>query len=478
MMGGAIGVISQVNAGSTFWFRLPLKKQTGPRPTHRVTPSELEGLRILAVDDNPTNREILFRQLSAWHFRAETAPDAPTAFEMLRRAAARGRSFAAAIVDGEMPRVSGFELAEQIQSDEQLKATPLVMLSSLSAPPPGVDIEKLGIAGCLTKPVRQSQLFDTLVEATTDYRRNRKSKGTTETNRKFQKPKEFDSTVSRMHSISGQLPARARLLLAEDNEINRMVALEILERFNFQCDVATTGRQVIECLLRQPYDVVLMDCQMPELDGLAAPREIRKLESEGALESRGCRVPIVALTANAIEGDREVCLAAGMDDYLTKPLDSMKLIGLLEAMLKVESAAEIKECAGGLSPQQAPSQEPEFCEPPFNLELLLGRCLGNHGFVHRMLGKLAERLLNDILQLKITLAAGQIDKATPLAHALKGVAANLSAEPLRRAAEHLETVCRGSDAIKADQCLAVVGLEADRCLEYLSQEPLATAETT
>ncbi len=172
--------------------------------------------------------------------------------------------------------------------------------------------------------------------------------------------------------------------MAEDNEINRLVALEILERFHFQCDVATTGRQAIECLLSKPYDVVLMDCQMPELDGLSATREIRRLESEGELKARGYRVPVVALTANAIEGDREVCLAAGMDDYLTKPLDAMKLIGVLEAMLKVDCEATEK-CGSGSIIYDPSQPADDACAPPFDMESLRRRCLGNQEFVDRML---------------------------------------------------------------------------------------------
>ncbi len=469
MMGGVIGVKSQLSAGSTFWFRLPLLKQNGPRPMHRVTPAELEGLRILAVDDNPTNREILFRQLSAWHFRAETAPDAPTAIEMLRRAAARNRGFDMAIVDGEMPRMSGFELAQRIQEDEQLSATPLVMLSSLSAPPDGVDIGRLGIAGCLTKPVRQSELFDTIMGAT---RGGRQRLDAANSNGIHKQAHDEASTLTNGKVAAAKIAGRSgiRLLLAEDNEINQLVTLEILERFNCSCDVVTGGRQAIDSLLKHPYDAILMDCQMPELDGLSATREIRRLESHGELLERGYRVPIVALTANAIEGDREICLEAGMDDYLTKPLDPIKLISVLESLLESENIIAASDHKFNATERRASEANQNAIVPPFDTPMLLARCMGKREFVERMFRRLADRLPNDISELSAAISESRFDDASRLAHALKGMAANLSAGELRNASEQLERVCCDCDAKACPACMASVRREAERCLEFISRE--------
>ncbi len=304
-----------------------------------MTPPELAGMRILAVDDNATNREIIFRQLSAWRFRVELAPDGPTALEMMRRATSRGRQFSLALLDGEMPVLDGYELARQIQADEMLRSTPLLMLSSLGTQPSDVDIAKLGIAGCLTKPVRQSQLFDTIVELAAKLRNNRadNSKVDHSISESAAAANAQSSLIDRPAALNAETRSTARLLLAEDNEINQLVTCEILNSAGFNCDVAHNGREAIDCILAREYDAVLMDCQMPEMDGLTATREIRRLEAEGALKTRGYRLPIVALTANAIEGDRECCLANGMDDYLSKPLDAQKLIALLEVILAAET---------------------------------------------------------------------------------------------------------------------------------------------
>jgi PAS domain S-box-containing protein len=464
LMGGVIGVKSQEHAGSTFWFRLPLEKQTKPQPAHRVTPPNLVGMRILAVDDNATNREILFRQLSAWNFRTETAPDGPTALEMMRRAAARGRGFALAIVDGEMPAMNGFQLAEQLKADGTLNQTPLVMLTSLSAPPDGVNMQRLGFANCLTKPVRQSQLFDAIVGSTAATNGAPCRQLNEEPTFRAAPVPQLTAIEAKSDTAATEKTSRARVLLAEDNEINQLVALEILERFGFQCDVALTGKEAIRALLAQPYDIVLMDCQMPELDGLTATREIRRLELYGALKDRNRRVPIIALTANAIEGDREICLAAGMDEYLTKPLDSVKLIELLETLLQLETGMP----RAAATCDSHSTNESASATPPFDDESLMRRCMGNREFVDRMLRRFAERLPDDLAQLKSTVVAGVLDQALPLAHAFKGAAANLSAIDLQKAALELESACRKKDCEAATAAFAKLEREAGRCAKFLS----------
>ncbi|HTQ39834.1 MAG TPA: response regulator [Pirellulales bacterium] len=490
LMGGMIGVKSQFNSGSTFWFRLPLQKQIEPVLEQNTLPVELEGMRILVVDDNATNREILFRQLSNWHFRANLAPDGQTALEMLRNAAMRGRPFALAVLDGNMPKMNGFELARHIRAEEILRSLPLVMLTSLSMAPANVDIDHLDIADFLTKPVRQSRLLDAIITVASKH-----CCGVTAA-----APTVYKQVATHAASVSAEMPqsklttksnssrSQCRLLLAEDNEINRAVALEILQGAGFRCEVATTGREAIERLLAQPYDVVLMDCQMPEMDGLTATQEIRRLESQGALRERCYRVPIVALTANAVAGDREICLAAGMDDYLTKPLDSLKLVELLDGILKsamgmdrtrVEKQSQISQdnCTSQ-TPFAIHSQASE-CDhnAPINFEELTQRCLGNLDFVQRILWKLIEHLPSDLAQLEESILHGFLVKAASQAHAIKGLAANLSAGSLRQCASDLEAACRKDNGILAQDKLLLVKEASRRCLEII-RDRFSTIEKT
>jgi PAS domain S-box-containing protein len=472
LMRGTIGVRSQVGAGSTFWFRLPLETQHGPKTATRVTPPELSGMRILAVDDNATNREIIFRQLSSWRFRVELAPDGPTALEMMRRASSRGRQFSLALLDGEMPVIDGYELARQIQADETLRSTRLLMLTSLGTQRSDVDMAELGIAGCLTKPVRQSQLFDTIVELAAKLRQN-EPRASGENGSRFDPAAQSNGKQSSAGCAAGLKPERrsqARLLLAEDNEINQLVTCEILNSSGFACDIAPNGRQAIEHVLAREYDAVLMDCQMPEMDGMTATREIRRLEAEGELKSRGYRLPIVALTANAIDGDRERCLAEGMDDYLSKPLDALKLIALLDTILSAETGRRaVAEEASSISAVTPTGHE------PVNLDALTHRCMGNREFVNRILSKLADRLPSDLTRLEECICKGELALAVPQAHAIKGLAANMSADRLHCLAGELESACRANKFESASEMIFKMWQEANRCLNFIAIQSCAPA---
>jgi Amt family ammonium transporter len=271
--------------------------------------------------------------------------------------------------------------------------------------------------------------------------------------------------------------------LAEDNEINRLVAIEVLSIAGFACDVAENGQEAIDRLLEVPYDVILMDCQMPGLDGLEATREIRRLATEGALRPRGYRVPIVALTANAIEGDRRRCLAAGMDHYLPKPLDALQLVELHDALLNtlyLDSATSLPANAT-IKPSIAHSVGPSAAaatrvgsassdrQPAFDLEELAHRCLGNQELVDRIFRKFVERLPAAIRELEAAVSSGHTEVATTKAHTLRGSAANLSAHALRRSLGDLEAACGTLDMERVGVCISVLRRESRACLEYAEQ---------
>ena len=474
LMGGSIGVESQPGRGSSFWFRVPFSKAPAESATRELATrepatAELRGLRALVVDDNGTNREILFRQLSAWGLRVEIACEGASALEVLRREAAAGKPVEIALIDFHMPTMDGLELARQVRLDERLKSTPLVMLTSMATPLSSAEADPLGIAGALTKPVRQTQLLE-IIQNVAAARKAHQAKQ----NRPISPASLSAPRVSR--ASGGDRPstaktarrARARLLLAEDNEINREVALEVLACAGFECAVARTGREAIELLVAQPYDVVLMDCQMPEMDGLAATREIRRLEIDGSLCERNYRVPIIAVTANAIAGDRELCEQAGMDGYITKPIDSANLIDLLDSVLNV--------CKDGPNASEPPIAAPDSTMPeesPFDLDDLAYRCLGNQDLMCRIFKKLADRLPTDVEHLDELISHNEFAEAVGHAHALRGSAANLSARRLHKLAGELEAACGKADLAESQRRLRTVESEVNRCLEFILAQSLS-----
>ncbi|HEX4130342.1 MAG TPA: response regulator [Pirellulales bacterium] len=458
LMGGTIDVESEPNRGSIFWFRVALQKGKKTPVVECGAPQDLAGLRILVVDDNQTNREIVFRQLSAWQFRVETADDGVAALELLRATAGSPRRFDLALVDGHMPRMDGFELIRHIRGDDRLRGVPVVMFTSLSAPRDASEVAQLQLAGHLNKPVRQSQLLAAIVKAASDVKaRPAESSG--------------PAAIATERAIVPSNPSRARVLLVEDNEINRLVALEVLTQAGFECEVATNGLEAIDRLLAEPFDLVLMDCQMPVLDGLSATREIRRLEAAGELRASGGCLPIVALTANAVQGDRQTCLAAGMDAYLTKPLNNVELITLLESMLGLCDAPLPGNAPRSVEPAPTPAASNPCIEsgtpPVFDFVALENRCMGNRELAGRLLEKMAVRLPADIDQCERMLAQDQFDALASLAHRMKGSAANLSAEPFRAVTAELEAACKRADRDAAAACIEQLPREGARCLDAI-----------
>ena len=316
LMGGQIGVESEGGKGSTFWFTATLERQTGGGAGARAAlPGGIRGLRVLVVDDNATNREILCHYLSAWGCLVVETPDGPSALAALREAAGGEAAFELAILDKMMPEMDGEELAIAIKKDEAIRETVLIMLSSMPDMG-GIDrLKAAGFASWLSKPIRRSLLYDVIAAVAAG----------------AQPAAEPAEPVAPQPLAAAASAAGARILLTEDDEINREVALEVLVRAGYHCECAANGREAVNAVLKGDYDLVLMDCQMPELDGFDATAVIRAVErKKNAVFGAHAHLPIVALTANAMKGDRERCLKAGMDDYIAKPIEPAELIATLE----------------------------------------------------------------------------------------------------------------------------------------------------
>jgi CheY-like chemotaxis protein/two-component sensor histidine kinase len=316
LMGGEVGVDSTEGVGSTFWFTARLGLGSAASPARVPTPIQLTGQRMLVVDDNATNRKVLMRQLALCGIEVACAGSADEALEMLRHALAVQQPFEVALLDHQMPQCDGATLGGMITRDPRLKATRLVLLTSSGQRGDSKKFAELGFAGYLLKPVTRRDLIDCLsmvlgLHAESWHLRSQ-------------------SIVTR-HVLRAQRGAsECRILLAEDNPVNQKVACRTVERLGYKIDVANNGRAAVEAWASGRYDLVLMDCQMPVMDGYEATRLIRSREA-GANR----RTPVVALTAHAIKGADDECFQAGMDDYLTKPIDRELLRQCLERWLKV-----------------------------------------------------------------------------------------------------------------------------------------------
>jgi signal transduction histidine kinase/CheY-like chemotaxis protein/ligand-binding sensor domain-containing protein len=317
LMDGQIGVESEPGHGATFWFCAQFEKQSGPpiQPA-RIYRRELFDVRVLVVDDNATNREILYHQLAAWKMEQGSAANGFDALKALRAAAAAGEPYHLAILDMQMPEMDGLMLAAEIKADPAIADTRLIILTSLGRRMSGPELQAAGIDAYLVKPVKQSKLFDCLVEVIGSA-----------TNDEILTP-----AVPAVRPSNGSpvLP-KARILLAEDNAVNQKVARAQLGKLGLTAHIVANGREAVEAVTSAPYDLVFMDCQMPEMDGYEATMQIRAREAQApANGDPRPHVHIIAMTANAMQGDREKCIAAGMDDYISKPVRESDLRAALE----------------------------------------------------------------------------------------------------------------------------------------------------
>ena len=458
MMGGNIVLQSVAGQGSSFAVTVVVG-EVAPEDAPAAPPPRvsLNALNVLIVDDNATNRSILLQHAIEWQMAAASAADGAEALDLLQGALRSGRPFDLAIIDMRMPVMDGAELVRAIKGDARMAALKIIMLSSLDASADLRQVTALGVEYCLTKPVRALELrhcieavggFGTLAPATAAI--------------------PATSAPPAVPDTAGAAPGQAplRMLLVEDNAINQEIALAMLEDTDYAATPADNGRRALALWERYPFDVILMDCQMPEMDGFEATRRLRRMEAE---QGRS-RTPIIALTANAILGDRELCLDAGMDDYLAKPYTRAALLAVLARWRASAAAETAAEAAPAQAAPAAPAETSSILDAAALQNLRAMRRPGRPD----VLGRIIDLFYSDAPRLlgQLEVAAGASDAAALqlAAHTLKSSCANVGALGLSATCREIEQYARGNDVGSALQHIRGIQQELDRVLAALAIE--------
>jgi len=455
-MHGRVWVESEEGKGSTFHFTARFGIQQGAPRKAPSAPRSVEGLRVLVVDDNYTNRRILEEMLASWRIRPVLADSGDAALAALERAATAGAPFQFVLLDVMMPRMDGFELAERIRQLPCGAAVPLMMLSSAGRSEDSARAARLGIARSLIKPVKQSDLLNAILEVMD-------STG----------PEAAVADPGDRAQPSGQ---PRRILLAEDGIVNQKVAVSLLERRGHRVSVANNGREAVEALEHGSFDLVLMDVQMPEMDGFEATATIRERE-----RATGAHLPIVAMTAHAMKGDRERCLAAGMDEYLSKPIHADELYEMVERMaIEPDDAADGDGESRPAGPGETVTQptgkpgEPKMDQQPLDWQEALERIGGSEAVLRDLAAVFLAEHPRMMAELRTAIDAGSSPDLRRTAHTLKGSAAVFAATPTVDAAQRLEKLAEAGTLAEAEPLHADLERETERLVSAL-REVVGTA---
>jgi signal transduction histidine kinase/CheY-like chemotaxis protein/HPt (histidine-containing phosphotransfer) domain-containing protein len=434
-MGGRIWVESESTMGSVFHFELPFGVQTDyqPRALEAIDMSQLEGLKVLVVDDNATNRKILEEMLSGWLMKPMTTGNAIEALDEMKKTAESGEPFQLVILDGMMPEIDGFELASIMQDTPRMVSATLMMLSSGDRDRDRERCRELGIASYLTKPVAPSELLNAILKALAA------------------------SGLVTYETTKEELPPQAttpglRILLAEDNEINQVVTSRLLQKEGHQVTVVGDGSDAVEALDKEEFDLILMDVQMPKMDGFQATAGIRAQERNGK-----SHIPIIALTAHALKEDRDRCLQAGMDDYISKPVLPNDLYEIIQRQL---SRVENKSAKLGTNA--------DVTDLELDFDVILSGVAGDEDLLKDVIEVFIQRCPDQLDDVKAAAKKGDHEALSIAAHTLKGSLRQFGPGPAADAAFSIEKLGRAQQ-LTDTAALTILEREIDRLIPALEK---------
>ncbi|MGB0910935.1 MAG: response regulator, partial [Nitrospirales bacterium] len=462
LMNGTIGVESQVGQGSLFWFTVFLQKQVQHDHAGIEPKVNFEGLRICCVDDHPTNRYLLAQYAQDWGMEAVTASTPAEALALIHAGVSRGKPFDLAILDFHMPGMDGVTLAKAIKGDPSLALTKLILLSSLGKPEDPAALHEGGFEAYLGKPVRKALLAQCLAAVM-----NSNQPDTDERNGR-------SAQVSMMTECASQ--QSSRILVVDDQQVNQQLAMLRLQNWGHRVDVVNNGKEALEAVRQVPYDLVLMDCQMPEMDGYEATRKIREAESlKRKAKNIGSyaspltpHIPIIAMTANAMAGDRDKCLDAGMDGYLAKPIKPMQLAEELAKWLpKQEEAQDEQQNESGSCLKEPDSDTTAPIDYDVMKEL---RANGGSTFVMRMIDQFVTDATTCVTNLQGAVERQDQAMIADIAHALKGMSRNMGAEALGELCRFLEQEGRSASVAQLSEKFILLQQEFQRVCQAFERE--------